>query len=293
MNVLTYPSYCQLVLTLDSLTDSEVRLNNYIHQHFNGLAYYVIVELANNSNVSKATIGRFLNKIGFTGYSAFKNAIKLALSERQIEAPIEIHQKQAHENGNTNDHIHQFSDQISGLLQQFIQNSNIKDIEQLIDLILDDSRNFYIVGPSSSASMALHFATLIKYIRKNVTLLNLDVGELPKNLIHVKEDDVVVIFSYYRFNKVAIDIAHWFKKKEGDVVLISNSKSNPYGKYCDLQFILPSHINSIFQSRCMGFIFVELLLHLSYKKTENEGNFKVLEELFTFFDTFASAPQHK
>ncbi|WP_089139920.1 MurR/RpiR family transcriptional regulator [Vibrio rumoiensis] len=286
---LTYHGYCQLVSRIEQLTDSEKSLHTYIAEHFGELPYHGIVDLATNADVSKATIGRFLNKLGFTGYAAFKSALKDGLKDNQMSAPIDIyHEERERKPQDTPPLVHEFSSQIQQLINKFTNSINIDCLDKAIDLFMDTERKIYVVGPSSSAAMAMHFSTLIKYMRGDVALLNLDIGELPKRLIDVKKDDVLVVFSYYRFNSVAYDIARWFKKKHASVVLITNASSNPYGKYSDLQFVLPSETQTIFQSRMAGFMFVELILHLSYEKSAGEGNFAILEELFQFFGTFSA-----
>ncbi|EPE1530865.1 MurR/RpiR family transcriptional regulator, partial [Citrobacter freundii] len=141
----------------------------------------------------------------------------------------------------------------------------------------------------SSHAMATHFCTLLKYFRSNISLLPTDISELPKCLVNIEEGDVLIVFSYYRFNRVALNIARWFRKKNAAVVLVTNSEANPYGKFCDLQFVLPSDVHSIFQSRILGFFFIELILHLAYEKGDSEGNFAQLEELFVFFETFSAS----
>ncbi len=73
-NTLSLDEYNLLTLNMGDLTESECRLNEYINKHFNELPYHGIVDLSQNAMVSKATIGRFLNKIGFTGYAAFRKA---------------------------------------------------------------------------------------------------------------------------------------------------------------------------------------------------------------------------
>lgn len=80
-NTLSLDEYNSLTLNMGDLTESECRLNEYINKHFNELPYHGIVDLSQNAMVSKATIGRFLNKIGFTGYAAFRKALDITLSK--------------------------------------------------------------------------------------------------------------------------------------------------------------------------------------------------------------------
>lgn len=177
------------------------------------------------------------------------------------------------------------------LFDSFKDNIDIESLDQFISLILDTDRHLYVIGPSSSHAMAKHFTTLVKYFRDKVTLLSVDVGDLPKALLNISSKDVLITFSYYRFNRVVIRVTEWFRKKDAVVVLITNSESNPYGKFCNLQFVLPSDVQSVFKSRIISFFFVELVLHLAYEKGEGEGNFEQLEELFVFFELFSPLPK--
>ena len=58
-----------------------------------------------NAMVSKATIGRFLNKIGFTGYAAFRKALDITLSKNKISAPFEKNIKLRNNSGITTESI--------------------------------------------------------------------------------------------------------------------------------------------------------------------------------------------
>lgn len=52
--------------------------------------------------------------------------------------------------------------------------------------------------------------------------------------------------------------------------------------------MLPSDVDSIFHSRTIGFLFVELLLFLIQRESRNDDNVEELESLFKFFGTFSS-----
>ena len=289
-NSISRQEYIALTEQIGTLTDSEYRLDHYIQTHFSALPYHGIVDLARNAMVSKATIGRFLNKLGFTGYAAFKRALENALSQQKIIPPFKLATRTNEKtNVPTEQIVAEFHKNVSGLFEMVKQQLDINKLDQFIELILDTERQIYVVGPSSSHAMATHFTTLMKYFRDRVTLLSVDVGELPKALLNITSKDVLIVFSYYRFNRVVINIAKWFRHKDAHVVLVTNSDANPYGKFSNIQFVLPSDAQAIFKSRIMGFFFVELVLHLAYEHSESEGNFEQLEEMFDFFETFSAS----
>lgn len=284
---LTLNNYRAGISHLTSLTESEIRLDDYLQQHFNEIPFHGIVDIAVNAGVSKATVGRFLARLGFTGYAEFRRQAESALLLQKMDSPYDVVNR--HQNApesSATQLVAEFSGNIARLFEQFQQSLNISSLQAFTALLLDETRHIYVVGPSSSLAMATHFVTLIKYFRSQVTLLSLDPGELPKSLLTISPQDVLIVFSYYRFNSMALRVAGWFRSRNASVVLITNAESNPYGKYCNFQFILPSDSGSVFKSRLVGFAFIELTLHMAFARRENAGNFAELEELFSYFDTF-------
>ncbi|EEB1092774.1 SIS domain-containing protein [Salmonella enterica] len=288
---LTLEKYISKTTQLSSLTEAEHRLDAYIRKHFNELPFHGIIDIARNATVSKATVGRFLNKLGFIGYADFRRVLESSLTKQKMVPPFELASGlQAKEKVITTQIVSEFNRNVTALFESFKDNINIDNLDKFIEIILNTDRHIYVIGPASSYAMAKHFTTLVKYFRDRVTLLSIDVGELPKSLLSVTDQDVLIVFSYYRFNRVVIRVTEWCSKKGATVVLITNSESNPYGKFCNLQFVLPSDTLSVFKSRIVGFFFIELVLHLAYEKGESEGNFEQLEKLFVFFETFSPLP---
>ena len=286
---LNLTSYKQLVRPLQPLTDSEAALNSYIISHFEELPYYGIIDLEKKTKVSKTTIGRYLNKLGYTGYSAFKNAIKRDLTFHNIIAPIEANKaKSNNQDTNTTKAAFSYISNVSQLIDQFAANLNIDALEELANLVSDKNRKVYVVGPASSHALAVHFSTQLKYSRSDVILLPLDKRDLSNALVGMESNDILVAFSYYRFNPVVLDITKYFCSKDAYVTVVTNTHSNPYGIYSNAQYVLPSDVNSILQSRTIGFLFVELLLFLVQRKSHNDNNLEELEHLFKFFGTFSA-----
>jgi DNA-binding MurR/RpiR family transcriptional regulator len=282
-------TYKQLAEQIKPFTESEAALNTFIIEHFGELSYYGIVDLAQKAKVSKATIGRYLNKLGYTGYSAFKHALKQSLFAHDIVTPIDANKAKSQvQSTNTREEALRYIGNVSQLIDQFSTDLDITELEKLAKLIADKNRTIYVVGSASSRALAIHFTTLLKYSRSNVVLLSLDKGELPKRLIGINEHDVLIAFSYYRFNPVVLDITKYFDHKNAHVTVVTNTQSNPYSIYSNAQYVLPSDVDSIFHSRTIGFLFVELLLFLVQREVRDDDNFEELESLFKFFGVFSS-----
>lgn len=283
--------YMRLAKQLQSLTESETALNAFIIKHFEELSYYGIIDLAQKAKVSKATIGRYLNKLGYTGYAEFKTALKNNLRTHNIMvAPIEASRvKNQSQDDSIQETALRYIGNVTQLIQEFSNELDCDALKKLAKMIAEKQRTIYVVGSASSRALATHFSTLLKYSRTEVVLLPLDKAELPKAILGVSQQDILVAFSYYRFNPVVLEITKYFNTINANVVVISNTHSNPYGIYSDMQFILPSDVDSIFHSRTIGFLFIELLLFLLQKECRYDDNFEDLETLFKFFGTYSCA----
>lgn len=281
--------YMQLSKQLQSLTESEITLNSFIIKHFEEIHYYGIIDLAQKAKVSKATIGRYLNKLGYTGYSEFKTALKNNLRTHNVMvAPIEASRvKNQSQDDSIQETALRYISNVTQLIQQFSDELDCDALKKLAKMIAEKQRTIYVVGSASSRALATHFSTLLKYSRTEVVLLPLDKAELPKALLGVSQQDILIAFSYYRFNPVVLEVTKYFNGINANVVVISNTHSNPYGIYSDMQFILPSDVDSIFHSRTIGFLFIELLLYLLQKECRDHDNFEDLETLFKFFGTYS------
>ncbi|UJF17937.1 MurR/RpiR family transcriptional regulator [Vibrio sp. SS-MA-C1-2] len=290
-NKLDLHYYMELSELVKKKTDSELKLHQFICDNFEQLSFYGIIDIAERTNISKATVGRYLQKIGFTGFLAFKSAIKQKHNSISMPIPATISKKSVSSSQRKTDsteQVNRYIQKITKLFEQFSNSLNIQDIDRLVELIADPKRKVYVVGPASSGALALHFTTLLKYYNANIQLLPLDYGELPKALLNVSHDSLLVVFSYYRFSSTALKITEYFHSKKANVAVITNTYSHPYGKYCQLQYIMPSHTQSVFHSRMAGFLFIELLLDLIQIKIGKESNFDELETLFSFFNSFST-----
>ncbi|MDC9152271.1 LacI family DNA-binding transcriptional regulator [Escherichia coli] len=61
-----------------------------MREHFNELPFHGIIDIARNATVSKATVGRFLNKLGFIGYADFRRVLENTLTQQKMVPPFEL-----------------------------------------------------------------------------------------------------------------------------------------------------------------------------------------------------------
>ena len=265
-------------------SEAELKVAECIEQSFHNLPYFGITDISQKSQTSKATVGRFLNKIGFLGFSRFKNAVNEALRNQKLPLPVE----QLTDSPCDNDKSilsAQLEDVISNLLLTRSE-INPKAFSDTVDLLTDLNRKIFVYCPTPADSVASHLVTLARYIRKDFTQLSGNVCSFPHQLVDAGPGDVLFVISYFRFSNVGIRTAKWFKNMGGKVILLTNSSINPYAPFSDLELLVSSKGHSIFQNRSTAMVITEALLSAMTARLGEPERFQKMEALFDELDAF-------
>ncbi|MED5525638.1 MAG: MurR/RpiR family transcriptional regulator [Pseudomonadota bacterium] len=276
--------YRERLASLQHLPEAELKVAHYIEGIFKELPFYGITDIANTCGVSKATIGRFLNKIGFLGYARFKAAVVSSLEQGRSPSPWE-----AANRGLMSDDQAVFACHVKDVvanLYDSLDQISASDFDQAASYLADLSKKLYVIGPASSGSLAVYFTTFIRYIRGDVQQLSLDTSLLPHSLLDVDEHSVLFVISFYRFNVDAAKVTKWFRARGAKIVVLSNTSANPYSPHSDIELIVASKSGSIFQSRSSGLVLIEALLRKIALDHMDKSRMDALESLFGEFNTF-------
>lgn len=286
-HTLTPETLAQLIEAASPLPNAEQRVANFVLSHFEQIPYLGIEELAKRSESSKTSVGRFLQNLGFQGYSRFKQAVVLHVQETQLITPARIASRLSEPQ----------ADSISGrgfikeLAESFRLFSEVFDEQafaQAIELMADKQRTLYAFGPASSNGLVTYFMMLSRYIRKNTYHLTPDVSLLPHHLLDMREGDVLFVISYYRYSDLAVRLVEWFHQRGGKVIVLTNNSVNPYLPFSDVQMVVKSTSSGVFQSRITGFALVEALVNALTQRIGVPERFESLEQILADFDTFHS-----
>ncbi|WP_087020450.1 MurR/RpiR family transcriptional regulator [Thaumasiovibrio subtropicus] len=267
------------------LPNSEQRVADFIIDNFEQIPYLGIEELAKRSSASKTSVGRFVQNIGFQGYSRFKQAIVLHIRETQLVTPTRIASRLAQSD------VEEITAKgyLSELAASFQTTAELIDEDKFnLALSLMENRDnaLYVFGPASSNGLVTYFTMLSRYVRKSVHHLTPDVSLLPHHLLDMRQDDVLFVISYYRYSDLAVKLVEWFHKRGGKVIVLTNNSVNPYLPYSDVQLLVESGSSGVFQSRIAGFAMVEALVNALTQRMGTPDRFESLEQILTDFDTF-------
>lgn len=277
-------SFINAVNNLGTLTAAEERITQYFVAHYTTLPFAKIDELCKQIGVGKATLGRFLQHLGFTGFLEFKKQVTDEFAQT-LTTPIERYestQQSVSEHSILEKH---YDEVISNMAASFAQISE-SDFNRAIDYMQEQKGKLYVIGSASSEALANYFYLLARYLRKDVILLKADISTLPHQLADVTKDDKLLAISYHRFSTTTLRLVKWFHQHGGKIIFVTDQPVNTFVAYCDIQFSVESTSEGFFNNRTAGFALIELFIKGLSRQKEKNDRFKRIESLFDEFKVF-------
>ena len=215
----------------NSLTRSGKKLADYIFANKTNVQYMSITSLAENSNVSEATITRFCKELGMSGYNDFK--LSLAKANGALTMKISSEEFET----TTDD-----TDFKTICKKLFVVNvTALKETLHLLDessalqaiQMLSTANRVYCFGQGGSNLMAkeawARFSTATsKFIHIEDSHMQAVASSLCNSL------DVILFFSYSGSTKDMKDILIPAKKAGAKIILITHFSKSPASEYADV-----------------------------------------------------------
>ncbi|AHG21539.1 hypothetical protein Z042_19450 [Chania multitudinisentens RB-25] len=279
--------FSQRIAGLSNLTDTDRRIIDYFNKHFESIPYSKVIDICNEVDIAKSTLGRFMMKIGFNGFRDFKEST-IETDLRKNISPIERFDKKKNVK-NGIEYIEKHCSEITNNINNTLKNINQKDLEKTISLICDPEKRLYVIGSATAHALAEYFYLLGRYIKKDIVLLDANIANLPHKLIDSRKGDVLLAISYYRFSSVTTRLIKWFYQNRGDTIVITDNAVNPFSHFASALLLMESQHSGLFSSRSAGFVLIEALVNYMGEVTDKElgDNFHVMESLFEAFNVFS------
>ncbi|GAL03486.1 transcriptional regulator [Photobacterium aphoticum] len=281
--------FINAVNKFDTHTDAETRIAQYFMQHYAVLPFAKIDELCKQIGVGKATLGRFLQRLGFSGFIEFKKDVTEDLTQT-LTIPIERYEHQT-KSDNPDDihslllsHYREVKDNVEKTFDALSE----KDFERAIDIMCQPRGKLYVMGSASSEALANYFFLLARYLRKEVIFLKGDISTLPHQLVDVTKEDTLFAISYHRYSSVTVKLVRWFHECGGQIITLTDQPVNPFVPYSDVQFMVESEGKGYFNNRAAGFALIEALIKGLSLQQEKDNRFQRIEGLFEEFSIFKS-----
>lgn len=258
---------------------------NYILEFYDKAAFMTASKMGRTVGVSESTVVRFAVELGYDGYPAMQKALQeMILNKLTSVQRIEV----------TNDRIGD-QDVLSAVLQQdmekiraTMESADRDAFQQAVDAIIH-ARRIYILGVRSSATIASFLHYYFDYMFDNVRMVNgSSPSEVFEQLARIEEDDVLIVISYPRYSRSAVQAAGFCKQRGAGVVAITDSHRSPVAEYADQLLLAKMDMVSLVDSLVAPLSLINALIVAIGQRREKElaKTFSNLEQIWDEYEVY-------
>lgn len=274
----------------EGLTPSEIRVSEYLEDSFPRVAMENLQQISVASDVSMATITRFLRKLGYRDFKDFNARLRAEVAGN-FDNPLQRTLRARRSPGvNPRELLHNHIVHAMNLLQHTDEQISAAELEAIAKLTADASRPLYLISSATGNHLLAYFSLLAKYARGDVTLLGPPDG-LPHDLIHVPKNAVLLATSFDRHSRVVRRVLEYFQSKGATTLLITNRRSSPLLRFVDHALFIASDTAPVtFKSRVSMLVVLETLVEVMQRAKPAESKAKLVEIESLFVDLSVHVP---
>ena len=225
---------------LPDLTRAERQLAAHMLNSYPVAVLGSIASVARGAGVSPPTVGRLVQKLGFQGYPEFQAALREEVGER-LASPLAKHEKWAQSAPDAHV-LDAFAAHVMQDLTATLGQIDRADFDAVADLLADRDRRVLMIGGRLTQAIAAYFATALKIMRDEVTLLAAIPSTWPPVLVDLRPGDVLVAFDIRRYEPPVQQFVELARAREAEVVLITDRWVSPAAAHAS--HLMPCHIEA-------------------------------------------------
>ena len=238
------------------LTKKEKRIAEFFLDEEQRVFLMNVADIAKTIDVSDTSVIRFIKSLGFENFTDFKNSGQEDIKSRLDKTNDFIKNLDIiKENSIEQLYIHKINEEVNKI---FNSNSQ-KQIKKISNLIMK-AKNKYIVGFKSTAGIANFFGVRLGFMLENVSTFNIDDSVVVNSIFNIKQEDILIIFDYPMYSKVAVVLAKIAIENKAKILLFTDSDNAPLAEYSDILYKVKLNGISVFNSLISTQILIEYLL---------------------------------
>lgn len=266
-----------------TFSPSQKKIAEYLTHNLTDAILLNSNQIANEANVSEATVTRFITKLGFSGFAEFKRVaghqvlsgyttVKLAESAGAFSKTSAFSKIIEADIANIN--------KMAVNLPEKLFNAAVKK--------LSDAHSIYVLGLRSSHSLAVYLAFNLRFFLNTVKIIQPGIEDIPEQVMNIGKKDLLVVISFKRYTRRSLQIAERIKKRGVYVIAITGSNLSPIGQLADTVLVVDTEIPTYLQSFTAAMSLINALITAVAikKKTKALPALDHLEKEFIEFNTF-------
>lgn len=196
-------------------------------------ALWGIEAMADRARVSVGTVIRFAKRLGYKGFSEFRDALRAACSTRSEEAELEQLDVPQDMLGTLGGVVRRDGKHLSRLIQAV----DPALLESAARLLLD-SNHRVILGRGVGHVMGLIFAFYLT--QAGVPCIAALPSDFSNQVANLGPKDLLVVISFSPYSRETVDAASFAKENGVPVLAFSDRKDSPLAPFADILIPVPS-----------------------------------------------------
>lgn len=243
-----------------SLTETEKKVAHVILSAYPLSGLGTISELAKKAHVSPATITRFVSRLGYSSFIAFREALRGEI-EAQFLSPIDKQRVISTKARPDGPGFLSLLEEVVGHVRESADRIEEGDFNEVVGLLSDRSRRIFLVGGRMTRTVTAHMALMLHSLRPDVRLLDASSVDAVESIADMRPKDVLVAMDIRRYQRGTIELARRAADKDCKIVLITDEWISPISALASTIFALKVGTDSIWDSLALPLLFGEALVN--------------------------------
>lgn len=218
------------------LPKNQKKLADYFIDNFDSIPFLSVHQVSEAAGASVASVVRFAQRTGFSGYSELRDAIGESLQNQLSSKMIfPLFDKQKLDEDLLTTVANQDIRNINDTLRR-IDRDNFKNA---VNKIIKADRVF-TAGLGISYLLAEILAYQLSQVGIDASVFKHDYTIFHEQIMFLKKNDLIVAFSFPPYSKETIEACEYAKDKGISIISISNKAAAPISYYSDINLIIQS-----------------------------------------------------
>lgn len=246
------------------LTKKESDIAEYVLYNASKVCFMSASDLAKELNTSNTSVNRMAKALGYKVFNDLQKEIQEHVSYQadisdEFRLPLQQRIVRVDDNEYSEKNlITRHFELASSNIMSILSKNTPEKIDRVVE-ILAASNHRYISGYRGTASLADKFGFLLSLIVGNVILvIGEDINNIEK-VMDIEADDCIVMISFNRYRKNALDIINICKERSAKLILITDRATAPFSQYADELLIVDVASLSFFNSNVSPIFLLELI----------------------------------
>ncbi len=218
----------ELINIQQDLPNKQRIVCDYIIENYQEVSVLSLPELAKNIGVGQTTIVRLMKQVGYDSYRNFKKQFHYYTIE--TSQPTWWHLEKSFSRNEQQGTLNQSWEEVMNLLDKTMTTQLAAKFERAVELIVK-SEMINIIGFRTSKVASDYFEYMLTEFHPNVRQLSSDSSFVYDRLLHVEDNQVVVIFAISPYTKLTMDVAEYCHQRQIPMILITDHLSCPASRY--------------------------------------------------------------